>query len=80
MYRCEDCKAMFVEPESIEICYEDYYGVSSMFADRHYGSQSVCPVCGSEQIEEIWCDEDCMDCSWWTTCNLDVRKEKLDEE
>ena len=36
----------------MEYSYEDYFGVSSMFRDRHYFILHECPSCGSEEIEE----------------------------
>ena len=53
MYRCYNCKAEFDESDVELTSYEDYYGVSSMFRDRHYFSLEVCPNCRSEDIEEI---------------------------
>lgn len=63
MYRCNSCGATFTEPDSEQVCWEDYNGVSSLFGDRHYGEIAVCPECGSDSIEdyydpEEW-DEDC---------------------
>lgn len=53
MYKCIDCGREFDEPESETVAWEDYYGVSSMFPDRHYGYITVCPFCGSEEFDEI---------------------------
>lgn len=78
MYRCS-CGAMFAEPDYLEVCYEDYYGVSSMFPNRNYGTFAVCPECGSDDLEEIFCDEVCEDCSIWRNCTLDERKEAFCE-
>ena len=46
-YRCPECKEIFEDPDFIEICWEDEYGVSSMFRDRHYGVVAECPECGA---------------------------------
>lgn len=75
MYRCESCQKMFEDPDSETFCYEDYYGVSSMFQNRYYGTYAVCPECGSEEIEEVGCDEYCDDCPTWPLCTLEIRKE-----
>lgn len=43
----------------MEICWEDYNGVSSMFPDRHYGTVAECPECGHYiDIEYDIYDED----------------------
>ena len=52
MWICDNCNAEFDEPEEEMESYESYYGVSSMFPDRHYFTMQVCPCCGSEDIEE----------------------------
>lgn len=46
MWKCPECGAIFEEPNYMEICWEDYCGVSSMFPDRHYGTVAECPECG----------------------------------
>lgn len=52
MWVCDNCGAEFDEPEQEQESYENYYGVSSMFSDRHYFTLQVCPNCGSEDIVE----------------------------
>lgn len=54
MYRCERCGEIFDEPDHKEICLESYYGVCSMFSDRHYESIPICPKCGTQDIEEYY--------------------------
>ena len=51
MWVCDRCGERFEEPEAKEYCYETYNGVGSLFQDRHYGHYSVCPYCGSEDID-----------------------------
>ena len=46
MYRCRECGAIFEEPEYETVCFEELYGVGSMFPDRHYGTFANCPECG----------------------------------
>lgn len=46
MYKCPECGATFEEPEYETVCFEELYGVGSMFADRHYGTFASCPKCG----------------------------------
>ena len=46
MYRCLNCGARFEEPEYETVCFEELYGVGSMFPDRHYGTFANCPECG----------------------------------
>ena len=52
MWICDNCGAEFDEPEQEQESYENYYGVASMFSDRHYFTLQVCPNCGSEDIVE----------------------------
>ena len=48
MLRCNECGAIFEEPDYMEICLEDYNGVSDIFPDRHhYRTVANCPECGS---------------------------------
>lgn len=51
-YRCPECGLKFERPEYEEVCMEDYCGVSSMFADRHYATFANCPGCGAPIDEE----------------------------
>lgn len=52
MYRCRECKMTFEYPDYVEICFEDEYGVSSMFSTRNYGVVAQCPYCGHPVYEE----------------------------
>ena len=45
-YKCPECGAIFEEPEYETVCFEELYGVGSMFPDRHYGTFASCPRCG----------------------------------
>ena len=54
MYKCARCGEIFDEPEYKEFCFESYYGVSSMFSDKHYGTAPICPNCGTEDIEDYY--------------------------
>jgi len=60
MYQCPECDEIFEEPVFEEVCWEDLYGVGSMFPDRHYGTIASCPYCGSSiNIEEdFYYDDD----------------------
>ena len=58
MYKCEDCGSVFDEPESVRYCYEEEYGVTSLFGDRHYGYYDACPFCGSEEIHSYQEEDD----------------------
>ena len=59
MYRCPECGSIFEEPEYETVCFEELYGVGSMFADRHYGTFANCPKCGEAiDIEyDTWDEE-----------------------
>ena len=50
---------IFDEPEYETVCFEELYGVGSMFPDRHYGTFASCPRCGgSIDIEyDTWDEE-----------------------
>lgn len=50
---------IFEEPEYETVCFEELYGVGSMFPDRHYGTFASCPRCGgSIDIEyDTWDEE-----------------------
>ena len=50
---------IFEEPEYETVCFEELYGVGSMFSDRHYGTFASCPRCGgSIDIEyDTWDEE-----------------------
>ena len=52
MWKCERCGEIFDEPGEKKVCYEDYYGVSSLFTTNTYGYFAVCPNCGSDYIDE----------------------------
>ena len=59
MYKCPECGAVFEEPVYETVCFEEIYGVGSMFSDRHYGTYTNCPECGSAiDIEYDTYDED----------------------
>ena len=59
MYKCPECGAVFEEPEYETVCFEELYGVGSMFSDRHYGTFANCPQCGgSIDIEYDTYDEE----------------------
>ncbi len=46
MYKCPECGEIFEEPNYMEVCMEDFYGVGSMFPNRNYGTITQCPYCG----------------------------------
>lgn len=52
MYRCWNCGCRFEEPDYIEYYAEDYFGVGSLFNDKHTITIRECPSCESDQIEE----------------------------
>ena len=45
-YKCPECGSVFEEPVYETVCYEELYGVGSMFPDRHYGTFANCLECG----------------------------------
>jgi len=59
MYKCPECGRVFEEPNYETVCFEELYGVGSMFAGRHYGTFANCPHCGgSIDIEYDTYDEE----------------------
>jgi hypothetical protein len=52
------CGSLFCEPKAVRYSCEDYAGVGSMFADRHYNYYEACPYCGSEEINSYWEEDD----------------------
>lgn len=60
MLKCIRCGEVFGEEETVyeRVCWEDYYGVSSMFRNKNYGSIATCPCCGSEELEEYYDDDE----------------------
>lgn len=52
MYKCPDCSRLFDEPEYMEVCWEDFYGVGGMFMNRTYGVIKQCPYCHEAFNEE----------------------------
>lgn len=54
MYDCSCCGARFEELDSSSFCYEDVYGLTHDFPDRHYGSFACCPECGSGEWDEVY--------------------------
>lgn len=62
MYRCRECDRVFDEPDFVERCYEDMYGVGSVFPDRHYGVFAECPYCEAPiNVYEDEIDEEDLD-------------------
>jgi len=57
MYKCWNCGLKFEEPDYMEYYAEDYFGVGSMFPDKHTITIAECPCCGFDDIEEI-CEDD----------------------
>jgi predicted RNA-binding Zn-ribbon protein involved in translation (DUF1610 family) len=53
MYKCWNCGWKFDEPDYVEYYAEDFYGVGSMFPDKHTITIAECPSCGSGDIWEI---------------------------
>lgn len=58
MFVCEMCGSVFSEPDSATYCYEEYYGVGSMFPNKNYGHYDICPYCGSEEIDSYYEEND----------------------
>lgn len=57
MWLCNDCKNEFTEPKMRKTTFESEYGVSHLFPTSHEYTIKECPVCGSDDIEEmVQCD------------------------
>lgn len=46
MYRCRECGRTFDEPDYVEVCWEEFYGVGAEFLRKTYGNVTDCPYCG----------------------------------
>lgn len=53
MWLCNDCKNEFTEPKMRKTTFESEYGVSHLFPTSHECTIKECPVCGSDDIEEL---------------------------
>jgi hypothetical protein len=51
MYKCNDCENTFNEPDSYRECIGEFWGFP---AYEEFGS---CPICGSDDYEEVLIDE-----------------------
>ena len=47
MYKCNDCKAVFTEPDTYSECMGEFWGMPA------YETFDRCPVCKSDDIEEV---------------------------
>ena len=65
MYRCCLCGSYFSEPDTERVCWEDYYGVGSMFPNSNYGTIEVCPCCGHDEFDSF-CEEEDKEFEEWT--------------
>lgn len=56
MLICNRCGQVLSEDELEyeRVCWEEYYGVGSMFPNKNYGDIKVCPVCGSDNLDEYF--------------------------
>ncbi len=62
MYKCNNCNSSFEEANRKNICFEEHYGVGTLFVSRNYTDMFVCPNCEDEDIEEL---EQCEICEEW---------------
>lgn len=53
MWYCDDCKNEFTKPKMRKTTFESEYGVSHLFSTSHECIITECPVCGSDNIEEM---------------------------
>ena len=56
MYKCDNCSHKFDEPKILETTYEKYCGAP--LETRTYLTLELCPMCGSDEFEEIEEDEE----------------------
>ena len=47
MFKCNDCGNRFYEPDTYRECIGEFWGMPA------YETFSCCPVCKSEEIEEV---------------------------
>lgn len=60
MLICNKCGQVLSEDELEyeRVCWEEYYGVGSMFPNKNYGDIAICPVCGSDDLEKYYEDDE----------------------
>ena len=60
MLICNKCGQILSEDELEyeRVCWEEYYGVGSMFPNKNYGDISICPECGSDDLDEYHEDDE----------------------
>lgn len=62
MWYCDNCKNEFTEPKMRKTTFESEFGVSHLFPTTHECTIKECPVCGSDDIEEM---QECDYCGEW---------------
>jgi hypothetical protein len=62
MYRCNNCRSEFEEPERRNVIAEEHLGISNMFPNITRMDLFVCPSCGDDDLEEL---EQCEICEEW---------------
>lgn len=78
MYFCPDCKEI-IEEECLELYYEDP-SPCGVGLPSGYETYARCPHCGSFDIEEFICDEDCNSCPYSGYCDNAVIIEDEEDE
>lgn len=60
MMICNNCGEIFDDDAVVyeTVCWEDYYGVGSMFQNKNYGTMATCPCCGSDDLDDYWEDDE----------------------
>lgn len=62
MWKCDNCRRTFEEPEECETTYEDMYGVAGQFGSSTPCTVYVCPYCGDDgYLEELEDEEEIED-------------------
>ena len=58
MYKCNECRKKFENPNYKRTTHEDEYGVGDLFSNKHYVVIETCPYCGSDDIDEFYDEEE----------------------
>lgn len=53
MYVCNECNSHFEQPNKTITTFEKEFGVSQLFNSSHRIELLLCPICSSENIDEL---------------------------
>ena len=77
MYKCNNCRIKFEEPDTLNTTYEAFYGVSSLFPNYTHLDMQVCPRCNDDDFSEV---KRCENCEKWVEDAIEIEDSNLCEE